>query len=185
MQQHMENIDSLLETNMTEKGYKFWKILETKIPPVWDRLSSSSMKYHKKEDGRVPCIAEHTYEMLNAAVKIISLFDIRIKTSEADTLLLSIVLHDAFKYGLKPENTRYTTNQHDRIVADVVKNQREIFKKLLDDNQIDLLEESLRFHSGKWSTDASPHQFNWKEHSPESLFVHVLDMLSSRNLLKY
>lgn len=179
----IEKIDDLLCENMTERGFKFWRIMKNQIPPVWDRLASSSKKYHKKKDGSVPTIAEHTYEMLYAASKVINMFKIKPKTKEADLVYLSIALHDAFKYGLTPEFSDHTTPKHDKIVADVVVENKHLFEKVFNDAQVDMIEESVRYHSGSWSTDAD-NNFSLSQLSPEALFVHFLDMLSSRDLLK-
>jgi len=179
-------IDKILKEELTTKGYKVWKIILSKIPYVWDRPASSSGKYHLKENGKVPSIAEHTYEMLYAAVKILRMFGIEGKGSkEEDAILFGIVLHDSFKYGINPEIRKYTDNTHDKIVADIVKKNSKMFETFLNESQVIQLEEEVRFHSGRWSSDAKYNtEFCLESLQPETLFIHILDMLSSRNLLK-
>lgn len=178
-----ELTDDLLERNMTEKGFDLWVALKEKIPPVWDRLSSSTKKYHQKSDGHVPSISEHSYEMLLTCIKIWSMFDIQSKTTEADTLLLAISLHDSFKYGLNPDERTYTISEHDQLAADKIVNAEKVFKRHLSDEQFDNLVDAVRFHSGRWSTDVEG-DFNFNDRHPYSMFVHTLDMLSTKDCIK-
>lgn len=183
MIEHKE-FNELLSENMTEEGFRFWKALEAKIPNIWDRLSSSSKRYHKKSDGRVNTILEHTYEMLYAGCKIMRLFGVEKKTKEADTLILGILLHDSLKYGTdSPLYVKYTTSKHDKLIADTIYSSKKTFLKLLTENQVDKLEQMTRYHSGMWSTDADK-EFTFSKLNPETFFLHVLDMLSANDCLK-
>jgi len=179
-----ERIDVLMKENLTEKSYKFYESLKLIIPPIWDRYSSSSLRYHKKEDGRVPNIAEHTYEMLYACSKIIRLFEFELKSKNSDVLFLSIFLHDSFKYGIEnPLERRHTTSKHDQIIGNTILSNRKKFLEILNEEQVNKLENITRYHSGKWSTDFG-NTDSLKNLSIETLFVHFLDMLSSNNCLK-
>jgi len=180
-----EKMNTLLEENLTEIAYKFWTTLKEKIPPVWDRLSSSSKKYHKKDNGQSDNIAEHTYEMLYACIKTWSLFDIKKKTSEGDVLLLAIALHDSFKYGEDPDNSEHTVSNHDKIIADKLKSISNFTSTFLSESQINTLDEATRFHNGRWSTDVEDMtKFDLSDYHQYTGFVHFLDMMSSRNLIK-
>ena len=181
---YMLKCDEILQKNMTEDGFKLWLRIRDKIPPCWLRLTSSTRKHHVKEDGRIPTVIEHTFEMLYASDKLLSIFNVNTKTKEADILMLSIMLHDSLKYGEKPSSRDYTLNEHDRLIGDVIRSNRHVFLKLFSENQVNLLEETLRYHAGRWSTDAKKIDFNFSEKSPYTLFIHMLDMLSSRNLIK-
>jgi len=180
---YLNRINELLERSMTESGFKFWKALYSKIPPAWDRLASSTKKYHNKSNGRVPTIAEHTYEMLYAAEKLLRTFDIRVKTQEADTILLAVTLHDAFKYGINPDEAEFTTNTHDQIMADSIVKNKETFKKVFTESQVTQIETAIRYHAGRWSSGI-PNTFRLDDLDPVTLFVHFLDMMSSRDLIK-
>ena len=181
---YKERIIELLEKNMTEKGFKLWKGIDSMLPNIWSKLVASTKKYHKKQNGEVPDIAEHVYHMIYAAIKILKLFDINPRTSNADKILFALVLHDSLKYGIFGTR-RYCDNYHDKEAADMVSSNESTFKKLLTDEQFQVMEEAVRFHSGKWSTDASKNkEFNWKEYNPETLFIHILDMLSTKDLIQ-
>jgi len=179
-------INELVEKNMTEEGKTFWREIRNKIPPVWDRYSSSTMKYHRRKDGTVPSIEEHTLEMLKSGCNVMGAFNIQPKTKDCDLLMFAILLHDAFKYGTKnPLNSPHTDNTHDSIVGNVIKNNNEMFHQLFEKEKVVLLEEIVRYHSGRWSTDVKDKDsFNFKDFDPLTMFVHLLDMLSSRDCLK-
>jgi len=182
---YKEKMNKLLEKNMTEKGFKLWLGINTLTTDIWNRPSSSSGKYHTKSDGRVHDIAEHTYEMLYAGVKIIRMFDIKLKTNRCDGVLFSIALHDILKYGEHGE-LKHTTGKHDQLVGDLIKGNFKTFQKSMDNNDIVIMEEAARFHSGRWSTDVKDRKnFNWHNFYPETMFVHILDMLSTGDCLKF
>ena len=177
----MGRIDSILQKNLSIKGFELWSKLKERIPDIWSRPSSSTMKYHKKDDGRVPSISEHTLEMINAADKIISMF--QNMNMNLDVIFLGLVLHDSFKYGLTGNNP-HTDNTHDKIIGDTVRDNQKLFMKLLSESDTILLESIVRFHSGKWSTDAKKTNFEFKNYPHEVLFIHMLDMLSTKDVLK-
>jgi hypothetical protein len=181
---YKEQIDKLLESKMTENGYKLWLGINTMVTDIWNKPSSSSGKYHTKSDGRVHDIAEHTYEMLYNGVKIIRMFDIQAKTSKCDGVLFSIALHDILKYGEHGEK-KHTIGSHDRLAGNLIEGNFRTFQKYMDDSDIVKMVEGARFHSGRWSTDVTNrNNFNWSNFYPETMFVHMLDMLSTGDCLK-
>ena len=179
-----KRIEELLEKNLSENAFVLWSGINKKLPNIWKKYVASTLKYHKRADGSVPDIAEHTFEMLYAAVKVFRMFN----PSKKDSILLSIALHDALKYGIngKGKNGKHTFNDHDRLIADLVAGNEKTFRKILDEKEFKVLVESLRFHSGKWSTDVKDqNSFDFNDFSPEVLFLHTLDMLSSNDCLKF
>ena len=180
----MKLIDKILKENMTEKGFKLWNGVKSILPDIWEKATSSTGKYHKKENGDVPDIAEHTFEMLYAASKIIRMFSIEKNTTMCDTIMLSLVLHDSLKYG-KTGDMKHTYTKHDQLAGDMIKANESTFKKLLNNEEFNILSESARYHSGQWSTDVlNRSDFNFDNFSPYVLFVHMLDMLSTSDLIK-
>jgi len=181
---YLEKIRELLEENMTEKGYKLWNGINQIIPDIWTKPVASTLKYHKKLNGEVPDIAEHVYHMLYSTSKIMRLFNYESKTLDGDKMLLAVALHDAVKYG-EFGTRKYCDNAHDRASADMVSSNKGTFTKLLSEEQFYILEEAIRFHSGQWSTDVkNGKEFTFKDYNPETMFVHMLDMLSSEDCLK-
>lgn len=181
---YLEKIDQVLKENMTERGFTLWNGIKKIIPNIWEKPSSSSGKYHKKENGSVPSIAEHTFEMIYAAIKLMRLFNVKKDTSMMDVILLSIVLHDSLKYGSKGD-LEHTDVSHDKLIGDLIQQNEKTFKKLFNDSEFYILEEASRFHSGRWSTDARYNkEFDFKHFTPYTLFVHILDMCSTADLIK-
>lgn len=181
--EYKEKIIELLQRNLTERAFKLWSGINSIVPDIWDRPTSSTGKYHKKLNGDVPTQAEHVYQMLYSATKILQLFDINPLTPESDKILLAISMHDILKYG-DMGNRPYADNMHDKKAADMVASNKETFLKILTEDQFYTMEEAIRFHSGKWSTDAKNKKFTFKECNPETLFVHFLDMMSTYDLIQ-
>ena len=176
----IEKIDEILKRHLTQNSFDLWVgICENITNKCLNSQSSSSGKYHLKEDGRCPTVAEHVYEMLYAADKIIHMFE---NMFDKNVVFLSIALHDIYKYGISLSNT-HTDNRHDQIIAETIKKNQKIFIQALSLEDTILLEEVVRFHSGRWSTNASK-DFNYSNYSPLVLFLSTLDMLSSQNCLK-
>ena len=184
---YLEKIDKILKENMTENLFCLWEHMKKSLPNIWNRPTSSSGKYHHKENRRVPTCAEHTYEMLHAFIKIMPAFS-EPKTIKTDCILLSIALHDSCKYGVKKEvaeHARHTNKYHPRWVADLFVKNRNIFLKVMDENNFSMIEESVRYHSGRWSPDIKKGmEFSFENFKPETQLLHTLDMLSTYDVLK-
>lgn len=181
---YKEKIIELLEKNMTEKGFKLWEGIDKILPDIWERSTSSTGKYHKKLNGEVPDIAEHVYHMLYSTVKLLKMFNIKKNTTDADKLLLAVALHDSLKYGKLGTRT-HTNYSHDKEAADMIASNKGTFLKILDQEQFCVLEEAVRFHSGRWSTDVpKDKEFTFKDYNPESFFVHIMDMMSTADLIQ-
>ena len=179
-----EKVIELLENNMTEKGFSLWKGIDQILPDCWDKTTSSTGKYHKKLNGDIPTQAEHIYHLAYSTVKLFRMFNIEPKTTEADKLLFAIVLHDSLKYG-KLGTRRYTDQKHDKYAADMVCENKETFQKIMTEEQFFVMEEAIRFHSGRWSTDVSKNgDFTFKDFNPETFFIHMLDMMSTADLIQ-
>ncbi len=180
---YKEKINELMKSSMTERGYKLWYGINSKLPDVWDKSTSSTFKYHKRADGSVPSIAEHTFEMLYAGYKIISMFGVDLKTKDSDIILMSIALHDGLKYG-EDGIRKHTLREHDSLMANVIENNKTVFLELYSESQVSDLIDSIRFHSGRWSKDADINTFNFNDRTPIAMLTHTLDMLSSKDCLK-
>lgn len=177
---YFEKCNLILKKNLSEKTFELWKGIQERISnKCWEKPTSSTGKYHQKEDGRVPSVIEHTYEMLYAADKLISMFDGVINTQ---VIFLSIALHDSYKYGLV-KSCQSTESRHDSIIADSIALNRKVYLQAMSYQDTVLLEKAVRYHAGKWSTDIG-HDHLYDKLTPEVLFLHTLDMMSSKNLIK-
>lgn len=179
-----EKIVELLKENMSERGFLLWKGINERIPNIWNKPSSSTGKYHNKEDGRVPSIAEHTYEMLYTAIKMMRMFNWKKNSSQFDVILFSLVLHDCFKRG-QSGKSKHTYNQHDKMAGDMVLENAPTFTKIFSEEEFAMIEEAVRYHNGRWSWDCKDRRntFKFDGMHIESFYVHLLDMLSANNML--
>ncbi len=67
----------------------------------------------------------------------------------------------------------------------MIKSNESTFLKLFSNEQFTSLEEGVRFHMGRWSTDGpGPDNFDWFDFQPYALFIHVLDMMSTGDLIQ-
>lgn len=181
MNLYLDKINTLLKKNLSEKCFDLWEGIRDNISnKCWDKLTSSTGKYHKKENGYVPSVAEHTYEMIYAADKIISMFEGIISK---DVIFLSIALHDAYKYGLC-KTCQHTEEKHGELIAETILKNKKIYAQALTENEIIDLETAVRYHDGRWSPIAKKNHFDKTFLTPEVTFLYTLDMLSSRNLIK-
>lgn len=181
---YKERIISLLKENMTERCFKLWEGMDQRLPNIWEKPTSSTGKYHKKLNGEVPNQAEHVYHILFCTVKLFRMFNIDPKTTDADKLLLAGVLHDTLKYGMNGQRS-FVDNKHDKLAADIVAQHKELFLKLFTEEQFYILEEAVRFHTGRFSSDIPKgSDFNFKNFNPETMFLHMLDFMSSLDLIQ-
>lgn len=179
-----EKVVEILEKNMTERGFKLWKGINQRMPDIWNKPTSSTGKYHKRLSGGVPDIAEHVYHMLYSAVKLFRMFNIKAKTTDADKILIGIALHDSLKYG-NLGTRKHTDYAHDKFGADLLCSNKETLLKLFTEEQFNVIEEGIRFHSGQWSTDVSKNKpFTFKDYNPETFLFHILDMMSTADLIQ-
>jgi len=181
---YKDKIIELLKENMTEKGFSLWEGIDKLLPSTWEKPTSSTGKYHKKLNGGIPNQSEHVYQLLYSAVKLFRMFNIKKTTSDADKLLFAVVLHDSMKYG-NMGTRKHTDYAHDKLAADMVASNMETFLKIMNEEQFLVMEEAVRFHSGQWSTDVPKNKdFTFKDYNPETLFIHVLDMMSTADLIQ-
>jgi hypothetical protein len=177
-----DSFKKLAKSALTEDGYGLFIYINSKLPNIWDRYSSSTMKYHKRHDGTVPTILEHTYEMVYAAVKIISMWGNETISKRNDAFLLGIIFHDMLKYGKTGKNP-HTTRNHDQEMANLFVKNKKIFLKHFDEDEFNLFIACIRFHSGRWSPDAKGMQNVLHQLPVECVVVHMLDMLSTKSCL--
>jgi len=178
---YLEKIDVILKRNLSEKAFDLWIGMRNNISnPCWTRNTSSTGKYHKKEDGRNPTVAEHTFEMIYSADKIFSMFE---GILNKNVIFLSIALHDSYKYGLC-KTCQHTEEKHGEIISEIIKKNKKIFLQALKEEDVLLLENAVKFHDGKFSPVAKKNNFNRDFLTPEVMFLNILDMLGSRNCLK-
>jgi len=176
---HLKLIEKILKEELTKPSFDLLVAILGEIPQIFNRPSSSGGKYHQKEDGSVDTIAEHTVEMLLAGARTARLFKgCERNCVKKDTFLMSIVLHDAMKYGKDPTRSKHTVSNHDKIIADFIHDVADIFESVIGAENTALLEDCVRYHNGRWSPGFS------SVTNQMVFMVHHLDMLSTSDNLK-
>lgn len=173
------DIAKLIFENCLKDSYDYWDSMMDHLVDIWDKPTSSTGKYHRRADGTIPSIAEHTYEMLNAGLKVMRLLGFKSKSSEGDAFLIAIALHDGMKYG-KDGTRQHTTSDRDKLMADFIHNS----KTVPDSINMHVMEKSIRYHSGRWSTNLKNEGDGINGLGHTEMLVHTLDMLSAADLLK-
>ncbi len=182
---HTKAIIDLAEKSMTPEGFALLLKIESKMPDIWDRPSSSTGKYHKKADGNVPSISHHTYEMLFSGVKIIRMFGGKLISKQNDVYIMAIILHDIQKYGPKGTNP-HTTPNHDKTMADLLEKNRKTLMKHFSDSETETMIAGVRYHSGRWSKSVpNMNEFEFADYPTIVMFVHMFDMLSTADCLQF
>jgi len=175
----------LAQHHMTKEGYDLLILIESKMPDIWDKPTSSTGKYHKKADGSIPSVAHHTYEMLYAGTKIIRMFGGKMVSKQNDAIVMSIILHDIQKYGKKGTQP-HTSRTHDKDMADLLEKNRKTLMKHFSDSETETMIAGVRYHSGRWSKDvAYINGFDFVDHHPTVMFIHMLDMMSTADVLQF
>lgn len=182
---YTEAIITLAQHHMTPEGFELLMKIEGRLPDIWNKPSSSTGKYHKKADGSVPSIAHHTYEMLYAGTKIIRMFGGKMVSKQNDAIVMSIVLHDIQKYGPKG-NMPHTHSHHDKSMADLLEKNIKVLRTHFSEEEAFIVINGVRYHSGRWSKSVpNMHKFDFADYHPIVMFTHILDMMSTADVLQF
>jgi hypothetical protein len=174
---------NLAKEHMTDDGYYLLDTINRMVVDIWDRPTSSTGKHHLKSDGTVPSCAHHTYEILYAGTKILHMFGNKPKSPQNDVYVMVIVLHDMLKYG-KDGNREHTDNGHDKLIADFLQENVYVLLKHFSFEEVDMIITGVRYHSGRWSTGVlDKDKFEFNSYPPIVMFIHMLDMMSSADLI--
>jgi hypothetical protein len=166
--------------SLSPEVYGVWRKLFNMSDGVFDKLASSSQKYHRRSDGSNPTIAQHTEPMVAAAAKVVGMLGEDRRTHEA--VILGVAIHDIKKYGLD-NSSEHTVSDHGAIAADWLSANASLFSDVFTVEQFEILLACVRYHSGIWSTDSLG--ATYQKYFKYIQFVHMLDMLESRDMLRY
>ncbi len=99
---------------------------------------------------------------------------------EKDLLLMSLLIHDGLKYGLKEE--KYTRFDHPIIMANYIEENYQKFHLTKEDAKF--MGDVIKTHMGSWTTDYNGEEVLEKPKSKYQNFVHMCDFLASRKCLQ-
>ncbi|MHA1658060.1 MAG: hypothetical protein ACTSUT_02920, partial [Promethearchaeota archaeon] len=73
-----------------------------------------------------------------------------------------------------------------KTMADLIVKKKKFFLSHFSENEFSVLEAGIRFHSGRWSKSVqNMNTFDFADYHPVVMFVHILDMLSTADVLQF
>lgn len=115
----------------------------------WKVPASSSGKYHQDDVVSSQGLWLHTKRAFTVGERIARSEKYRgnINQEEHDVLRASILLHDMFKQGLEPRDSKHTSDDHDLIVRQFLEREMNIDSRILD---------CVESHNGGWGEGKNP-----------------------------
>ena len=98
---------------------------------------------------------------------------------EKDLMIISIIMHDGLKHGLKEE--KYTKFEHPLLMADFIKENSVALT--LTKNETDFIKDVIATHMGPWNTNPYSDITLPTPKNKYQKFVHMCDYLASRKFL--
>ena len=195
-----------LRPRMTSQGFQIMTTLLKGVPfRVWRKPTSSTLKYHHKDDGKCLSVIGHTYEMIVAAytsqMRIFEWYDSGIPSKSSDAMTIGIMFHDAFKYGSDgkgvrakwangpDDGERYTDTNHACIAYVYLVDHRATLEDYFGAKLTEKIMMIVRLHEGRWSPiygkdrNSRADQYILEARHREIFTVHSLDMASANNTL--
>lgn len=100
-----------------------------------------------------------------------------------DMMIVSIMAHDFFKYGLPEKAGKYTTSEHPVTCRDFIFGNKEL-QSMLEPEQVKFIGDCIASHSGQWNTDyRSKKEILPKPVTGPQNLVHLADFLVSRRYI--
>ena len=167
----------------TERIKKDAILLIDELPEYFFSVPASSTgKYHPNYALGDGGLVRHTKaamrianELLNVNTSITSFNDV-----EKDLILLSLLIHDGFKHGVK--KSKYTVFEHPNIIADKVLQMSDVLSLSKEENAI--VRSALMSHMGEWNTNSYSETILKKPTNRFDKFVHMCDFLASRKFIE-
>lgn len=151
---------------------KFARVCLTRLPNhFWTQPSSSSGKYHPRDEQEFGGLALHTIRTCQVAEIMLKT---RMPNIFPDVTLLACMFHDVGRYGLGQKPSDHSLDDHPMVGALFMEGSINTYNwnseeaKELATNSI----EPIRCHMGRWGTQ--------RVVSYEAWLVHLADMVASQ-----
>ena len=182
MDQFKRILNEILDTIENEDMMKFALECIKTIPDyIYVCPASSTGKYHPSYSLNTGGLMRHTA----ALVRIMNhIFDIECMNNwtsrERDMLRIAGMMHDSRKSGSQDdyEKSKYTKFEHPLLAAEVIRGF--LGCGIIDDNEIDLIAETIEAHMGQWNTSNHSSVVLPKPRSRMQKMLHMCDYLASR-----
>ena len=160
--------------------------VENMFDYVFIKSASSSGRYHPMSDLGDGGLLRHIkgvfylgYDMLKLEQNI-PLYSLR----EQDMILISLILHDSWKYGNNEEEKKHTIAEHPLLASAWVK-QDNIFNDIISQEDRNFIGDCIASHSGQWNTNKKKEEILPKPQTLSQQFVHLCDYIASRRYLNF
>lgn len=143
--------------------------------------ASSSGKYHPAFALGEGGLVRHTKVAVKIADEIIKTESVGnvFTQDEKDMILISLMLHDGLKKGLKEE--KYTRFDHPILMGDFVL--ENIDKTKLTKLEATMISDNIKSHMGEWNTNPYSTVVLPKPKNKYQKMVHMCDLLASRKFI--
>lgn len=143
--------------------------------------ASSSGKYHPAFALGEGGLVRHTKVAVKMADEIIKTESVGnvFTQDEKDMILISLMLHDGLKKGLKEE--KYTRFDHPILMGDFVL--ENIDKTKLTKLEATMISDNIKSHMGEWNTNPYSTVVLPKPKNKYQKMVHMCDLLASRKFI--
>jgi len=154
------------------------EIMIEKIPDYFFTIPASSTgKYHPQYATGEGGLVRHTKAAVRMAYELFGIY--RFPERTKDLIIMSLVLHDSLKKGLKEET--YTRFDHPLLAAQFVKDNEKELKISKED--VNFIYECISSHMGRFNTSDYSDVILPLPKTPEQKFVHMCDYLASRKVI--
>ncbi|MFW5903081.1 MAG: HD domain-containing protein [archaeon] len=141
----------------------------------WNRESSSSGKYHSKDETGKYGLLLHTKRVFTALERLMKSWkDMgKINKNEKDLARAAVLLHDTFKFGVSTDFEgnvipgRHTVSDHDRIASEQFLQKTQILGTTKTK-----IAKGIAAHNGPWGCSQNP-ETNFQ------LLIHLCDMFAA------
>lgn len=183
--ERLKFVQPILDTFENEDIKEFAIVLLGDMPEyIWHVGASSTGKYHPAYSLGEAGLMRHQIAVVRFLNFFLELeqYNSKLTSRERDLIRLSGLIHDGRKSGSQEdyEKSKYTKFNHPVLMADVV---RSFNGKYLNNEEIDLVADTISKHMGQWNTDKKTNVELPKPNNKFARMVHVADYLASRKCL--
>ena len=143
-----KELEYIVDDNIQERAKTMIELLPDYF---FHEAASSTGKYHPSYALGDGGLVRHTKAAVRVAYELLSdpAIGDKYTRSEKDVMIMSLILHDGLKRGLKEE--KYTRFDHPILMANYVLENKDKLK--MSDEEVQLASSVIKTHMGPWTTD--------------------------------
>ena len=173
-----KELEYIVDDNIRESAKTMIELLPDYF---FHEAASSTGKYHPSYALGDGGLVRHTKAAVRVAYELLSdpAIGDKYTRSEKDVMIMSLILHDGLKRGLKEE--KYTRFDHPILMADYIMDNEE--RLGLEVEEIEFLCDVIKTHMGPWTKDYNGVEVLERPKTKYQNFVHMCDFLASRKCI--